>query len=237
MLLPFSGASETLNLPVFEILEDAHDNLRVALQWWLDARRWTDGLALLRALAPLWLWVGIPPDGRRWMESMLAALPTEASTVPAALHAQVLTLAGSIAQSQTDYSAERAHLDASVALWRTVDDPVGLAFALCQLAAGYVAQDDFEMAEELLCESLGLARAGGDTFILAEALSGRGRLEYARGQYEQAAAHQQESLALGRTMMRPNYHIYTVIRSWCRLRAPSRSSVRLTVLAICWQRR
>ena len=68
-LLPFSG--ETLSAPVFEILDDAHDNVRVALRFWLDAGRATDGLVLIRALGPLWMWRGVPVDGCRWIEAML----------------------------------------------------------------------------------------------------------------------------------------------------------------------
>jgi predicted ATPase len=49
-LLPFSGDSETLGSRIFDILDDAHDNVRVALQWWLDAGRPAEALTLVRAL-------------------------------------------------------------------------------------------------------------------------------------------------------------------------------------------
>jgi hypothetical protein len=48
-----------------ETLDAVHDNVRVALKWWLDARRTTEGLVLIRALGPLWAARGIPADGRR----------------------------------------------------------------------------------------------------------------------------------------------------------------------------
>ena len=102
-LLPFSGNREALATPVWETLEEIHDNVRGALTWWLDARRATEALVLLRALSQLWIGRGVPVDGLRWFEAVLdlAAATGEvdrdrvpdrpsAEMVPPALHAQAL---------------------------------------------------------------------------------------------------------------------------------------------------
>jgi hypothetical protein len=129
-LLPFTG--ETLEFPVFDILDDVHDNVRVALRWWLETRRASEGLVILRALYPFWLWHGIPVDGRRWMEAMLklAADSGDTSRVQAALRAQVLMFGWRVAQLQADYATARTLIEASVAMWRTLDDALGLAMAV-----------------------------------------------------------------------------------------------------------
>jgi predicted ATPase len=84
-LLPFSG--EKLTAPVFDILDDAHDNVQLASTWCVEMRHANDGLVLIRALAPLWMWVGLPVDGPRWMEAMLD-LTAKTSGVEPALYAR-----------------------------------------------------------------------------------------------------------------------------------------------------
>jgi predicted ATPase len=63
--------SASLNTGVLQIVEEAHDNVRVALRWCLDAQRASEGLDLIRALGSLWIMRGVPADGRRWLEAML----------------------------------------------------------------------------------------------------------------------------------------------------------------------
>jgi hypothetical protein len=127
---------------VFEILDNAQDNVQLALKSWLETRRTTEGLNLIRGLGPLWQWNGFPVDGRRWVEAMLelAASATDSPSVSAAEHAQALTFASTIAQLNGGDSARaRTFGEASVALWRRLDDPVGLAMALALLSGAHLA--------------------------------------------------------------------------------------------------
>jgi predicted ATPase len=131
-LLPFSG--ETLTAPVFDILDDAHDNVQLALKWWLDSRRATEGLVLIRALVPLWHWRAVRPGGLRWVEATLD-LAAETPGVPPALHAQALMFGGMLAQMQAGAARARAFLEASVKAWRTLGDRVGLAVVARQVGS------------------------------------------------------------------------------------------------------
>jgi hypothetical protein len=100
--LPF--ASETLSAPAFDILDEVHDNLRVALKWWLDTRHVSEGLVLTRALGPLWMWRGIPVDGCRWMKAVLklAAESEETPGFSRAVWAHALFFAGTATHMQGD---------------------------------------------------------------------------------------------------------------------------------------
>jgi hypothetical protein len=61
-VLPFSG--ETLSdTGLFQTLHDAHDNVQLALTWWLDTRRVTEGLMLIGALGTLWTGSASRPMG------------------------------------------------------------------------------------------------------------------------------------------------------------------------------
>jgi non-specific serine/threonine protein kinase len=207
-LLPFSG--ETLTTPVFGILDDINDNVQLALSWWLETGRANEGLQLIRALAPLWMWVGLPVDGPRWMKAMLD-LAANTFGVQPALYAQALTLGGIVAQMEADTVGSRTLLERSVALWRPLDDPVGLAMALANLGFDHVAAGEFGQAEAILSEALALARVGGEVFTLSHAYGDLSRLAYARQQYDQAAAYAHENLSLGRMIERASYRTFAVI--------------------------
>jgi non-specific serine/threonine protein kinase len=208
-LLPFSG--QTLSdTGLFQTLHDAHDNVQLALTWWLDTRRVTEGLMLIRALGTLWTWIGIPPDGLRSMMAMLEL--AQLVEVSPALHAQALFFAGNTALLQGDYATHRTLLEASVALWRTLDDQLGLSHGLCNLGLGYAARSEFEQAHELLSRSLALARNDGDPFSVCGPLMFLGMLSFAEAQYEPAAAYLREALAVTLTLNRASYRALTMIR-------------------------
>ncbi|HYW86812.1 MAG TPA: helix-turn-helix domain-containing protein, partial [Chloroflexota bacterium] len=206
-LLPYSG--ETLTAPVFGILDDAHDNVQFALRW-LEMCCATEGLQLLRALAPLWMWVGLPVDGPRWMKAMLD-LAANTPGVQPAMYAQALTLGGIVAQMEADAAKSRTLLEKSVALWRLLDDPVGLAMALANLGFDHAAVGEFAQAEAILCEGLALAKQGGEVFTHCHVYADLSRLAYARQQYAQAAAYAHENLSLGRSIERASYRTFAVI--------------------------
>jgi predicted ATPase len=158
-LLPFSGDGAALTTPVFEVLDSIHDNVRSALKWWLGVGRVTEALVLLRALCHLWIARGIPVDGRRWVAAVLdlaaATAPAHdggaprlpsARMIPPALHAQVLMFSAGIAEMQDDHEAARGAIHASIQLWRTLDDEVGLAQALNGLGFVLFRAGDFEAA-------------------------------------------------------------------------------------------
>jgi len=129
-LLSFSG--EMLTAPVFDTLDEAHDNIRIALRWWLDTRQASRRLVLLRALGPPWMWRGIAFDGRRWFEEVfdLAGSSRDEPGVGGPVHAHAVFFGGFIARKQGDYDTARALAEASVAMWRPLGDPGGLAQAL-----------------------------------------------------------------------------------------------------------
>jgi non-specific serine/threonine protein kinase len=209
-LLPFSG--ETLSArDFFQTLDDAHQNVQLALKWWLDTRRATEGLELIRALGPLWIWVGVPTDGLRWMEATLELADSVA--VPPALHAQALMATGPIALMQGDHERHSAVLEASVALWRTLGDPAGLSQALTPLGLGYAARHEFDGARAVLGESLELARSVGDGFLISGPLMFLGMIAYAEDHFQCAIAYLREALDASRSVDRASYRAITTIRS------------------------
>jgi hypothetical protein len=199
-LLPYSSTAHTLR--DFEIFDDAHDNVQVALRWMLDARRATEGLILVRALVPLWIWRGVPADGLQWLEAMLELADRESESVPPALRALTLFFGGIVAYMQGDVGRSRELLEMSVAVWRAIDDQVGLAFALASLGNTKAYAHEFAQAEFALTESLELARGSAYPFAICAALTGWGILGRVRGEPERATAFLRESLVVARTLER-----------------------------------
>jgi hypothetical protein len=105
----------------------------------------------LQALAAL------PPDSEPRVEALLWARLARANAIVPAL--------------QLRDAAERA-----VVLYRTVDDPGGLAHALRTLAQvlGWYFRDERELADSLACEAIEIARSVGDALLIADCLKTRG---------------------------------------------------------------
>jgi hypothetical protein len=122
-------------------------------------------------------------------------------------------LGGGIAQLQTDLLGAVPSLEASVAMWRALGDPVGLAHALATLAVNRIGCGEFGHAEAMLREGRAMAEAGGEPFTMSEVLTDLGILALMQKQYARAGAYLRESLAVGRTIDRPSYRTYAVVRA------------------------
>jgi predicted ATPase/DNA-binding SARP family transcriptional activator len=94
----------------------------------------------------------------------------------------------------------RAHalFEESFALYRQVDDPPGLAFALWADAHRARHENDYARARASAQESLELARQSGATAALARATGVLGAIALAQGDYAAAQPLLEESLALCR---------------------------------------
>jgi non-specific serine/threonine protein kinase len=215
--LKFSGDGAALTANVFEVLDGIHDNLGVALNWFIEARRPTEALTLLRALGPLWAARGVPPGSRRWVEAALdlAAQKNDAgrTRVPTALHASVLHFGATNAVTFGDIETARHHNSASIELWRTQGDDVGLAQALVNRSVLLCATREYEPAAVALKEALALARTGGKPFTVSMALSGLGTVARLQRRHDLAAAYLRESVAVARSVERASDCAYLLAAS------------------------
>ncbi len=110
-----------------------------------------------------------------------------------------LEMWGRIEYWQGKYTSSRDHVQESLALYRQVDDKVGVAQALNSLANVLCDLDaDYDQAQVLYEESLSIAREIGDQFGVAKALVNLGALMQELGAYEEAKRFYEESLTLYR---------------------------------------
>lgn len=113
--------------------------------------------------------------------------------------ALALEMWGRIEYWQGKYASSRDHFRESLAIYRQVDDQVGVAQALNSLANVLCdLEADYDQAQTLYEESLSIAREIGDQFGVAKALVNLGALMQELGAYEEAKRFYEESLALYR---------------------------------------
>jgi tetratricopeptide (TPR) repeat protein len=176
-----------------ERLVREHDNLRAALSGAVGAGAATKAQRLSGALWRFWHLHTHLTEGRRWLESVLA-MPG-AQEAPAALRAQALCGASTLAMEQGDFTDAEAKLEQAVPLLRQEGDRNGMMSALNLLALASRLRADHARARALHEESLALARSLGNAHAMAINLSNLGVIASDTGDYARAADLYAEALA------------------------------------------
>jgi predicted ATPase len=128
-------------------------------------------LRMVSALRPYWEWQGNLIDGRYWLQAVLdvPVNDTEKKTLLIA-RAKALSQASRLAflQDKKDQAVELA--ETSIALWRRLQDPHGLAAAL--LFRGWVARriGEYTAAKRLYQEGLNHISVEADPWLYAQLL-------------------------------------------------------------------
>ena len=163
-------------------LEQEHDNLRTAIEWFATGGRTEPCQRLVGVLDDFWGTRGHMAEGWRRLQGALAA-----DLRPTAARGRALLGAASLAVGRGDNAAARQLAEEALALHRGLGDTRGAAASLFVL--GHVAADggDFQTAATLAEESAGLYREAGQDFqvleadwLLGWALRGLGETERAR---------------------------------------------------------
>ncbi len=133
---------------------------------------------LAAALRPYWEWQGHLFEGRRWLDAVLALPLTEdAGRAVLAARAKALSEAARLVclQNEQDKAVELA--EASIALWRQLDDPQGLASAFLYRGWPATAQGDNELAKSVYEQGLQLLSPTDNVWLRAQLLFYMGAAE------------------------------------------------------------
>jgi non-specific serine/threonine protein kinase len=179
-------------------LERERDNLRAALEWALERGEADQALRLAAAVWRLWHVRENASEGREWLMRVLAAPGT---AMPTRARAEVLDGACEMTLNFLGADAAVARLgEECLAIYRSLGDRRGAAWALCHLAHHAGNAGDATRAEELAAEALELAREAGAPWVVAQALEALGASAMNRGDYPFARRRVEESLATFRTL-------------------------------------
>ncbi len=153
-----------------ERLKQEHDNLRAAMQWSMeqgeDRQRRDIAWRLAGALQSFWIDYGYVYEGQQFVERALG----RREGITTSVRAKALHAAGRLALVQGEYRQAEALCQESLALYRELHDPRGMASVLERL--GWIALwlGDAPLATTMLEESQALSRAAEDKVRLAYAL-------------------------------------------------------------------
>jgi predicted ATPase/DNA-binding winged helix-turn-helix (wHTH) protein len=162
-----------------------YNNLRAALSWIVIEREDTvAALCLTGALPWYWYFAGQFSEGRGWIKLALA-LP--GADVPTAARAKVLSGAARLAFYSGALDEAIALASESVALFRAVGDPPGLALALFHLGVPKILTHDREGGVACLKEAAKCFRELGDEWGTALAVTYHGvSLSFPAGSEDEA---------------------------------------------------
>ncbi len=142
-------------------------------------------LRLAAALRPCWEWQGYLIEGRYWLNAVLQ-IPLAQGAAPSVLaaRARALSEAARLVFLQNEKEQALALIEESLALWRQLDDPRGLAMAL--LHRGWVAHgmDEYEVAKQIYQQGLELISPEEDTWLYAQLLEQLGAAAGFTSDYE-----------------------------------------------------
>lgn len=187
------GADEAAR---FDRLEAEHEHLLAALRWFLDHADAEKALRLGAALYSFWHTRGYLPEGREWLQKVLAAPGGSAS-----VRARALYRAGMLAFRGGDETAARASFEESLKIARQVGDGQQIATALIGLGRLVaLRQGDYGAGHRLFEESLTLARELGDRQMEGRAIHCLAALARLEGNRDRATALYEQSLSLHREL-------------------------------------
>jgi len=171
-----------------------HENLRAALERFLDRGETERALGLAGALVVFWYVRGHYGEGRAWLDRGLA--DTSLSESPTL--AKAVWGAGVLGVLSGDQDRAPALLERALGIARRVADLSVAARCLVVLGLRAFFHDDVFEARALFEESIDAAREAGDSWCLADALGTLGSICPLQGDLDAAEAAGQEALSIAR---------------------------------------
>lgn len=196
--------------PRLKQIEAELANLRSAVRWAVESGQVAPAQQIASALPRYWEISGNFTEGRAWLDQALA-LDSE----PTEDRARALISLATLARRQGDFDRAVEAYEDGLAIFRTLEDPSGIATALNNL--GVVAQDrgDYGRARELLTEALTYFEGEDDQLRSAACLNNLGLVARRSGDLPEAKRLYERSLAL-----------------WTDLREPLRQALSLNNLGV-----
>jgi predicted ATPase/DNA-binding CsgD family transcriptional regulator len=175
-------------------LNREQENLRAALQWFIDRQEAHFALRLAGALYWYWLIRGYWAEEVHWLEAALQLPHAEEQTEA---RAKVLSAAGvmNFYMDKNSVTAQRL-LEESIAIYRNVENKSGLAKAFFFLGLAHKFRNDYDTAQSLMEQSAALCREIGERWTLAVVLNDMARVMRRKGDNVRARALLEECTQL-----------------------------------------
>lgn len=179
-------------------LESEHDNLRAAMEWWLERDIVSTAMRLAAALSRFWHIHGHYSEAQEQLQRVLAQ--SDAVKDDTAARATVLNALGFIYVAQGNDRAAHPWLEEALALSSAIQDQPNIAWSLHLLACVSLHQRDYAAARSFAERALERWRELGDTWSCANSLNYVGEAALLQGDDEEAQTRYEEAATLLRQL-------------------------------------
>ena len=146
-------------------------------------------LRLGAALRPSWEWQGSMIEGRYWLKAALdVPLEEHAEEMALAARAKALSEYARTVVLQNDQVSAKELVEASLAIWKRLNDARGMAAALLHCGWAAHGMGDYELAARAYQEGMELISPEEDTWLYAELLFHLGAAAGFMSDYERTRA-------------------------------------------------
>jgi predicted ATPase/DNA-binding CsgD family transcriptional regulator len=208
-------------------LEVEHDNMRIAIRWFIDHGQAEFALRMADALQWFWFVRGPYRETRAALEEVLAMA---GASEPTPLRASVLIGAGVAAQWNGDVCGGQALSEQALVIARTKNNLAVAAHALHSLALAAMVGRDFGLARTYAEEALSINRRIDNQFREAKMLTILGRLSWNAGDASDAQDFAEQALSIARACGSPWLTSEALLILGLALRDQGRFSIARTVL-------
>ncbi len=177
-------------------LEIEEENLRAALNWFMENDETESALRLAGSIWRYWQRQGNLGEGRHWLEAGLA----KGKDVSKEVRANALWATIWLAYHQGDYMRASELSAEYLPLAREINDPLNVRNALTGLGVTAVAQGHYDEGVAYLRESLEICRGIGKNWHLGTSLLNLGRTIMHVGDPQEAVLLLEEALAVYREL-------------------------------------
>jgi predicted ATPase len=154
-------------------------------------------LRLAAALRPYWEWRGYLVEGRNWLAAALnISLEKEAGRAILAARAKALSEASRLVCLQNEQIRAVELAEESIALWRQLDEPSGLAMALLHRGWAAHAIGEYERAKRAYLEGIQQISPTYDAWLYAQLLFHLAAADGFTFDFEQMSIHYAQSREL-----------------------------------------
>ena len=179
----------------FRMLTREVNNLRAAVQHWLEREAWPEAARLVWALWRFWWVRGLHREARAWMEALLARAP---ATLPLLHRAQAELTVGSMAWTSGELTMALEYCARAAAHGDEHDDRRLQGIALMMKGASMVNAGSGEAAEPVLEQGAALLASIGELWGVAFCISYRSLAQSQRAGLDEARASLSDALAIAR---------------------------------------
>jgi len=182
-------------------LAQEHDNLRAALNWWLEHAEQAHALAAAERALRLWwslsqFWFN-PSCYRKGYANVKRVLAVRAGMAEA-VQVKALVYAAAVLRSADEVEQAQALVQEALALARQTEDRPSIVFALLNLGGIVVLHDQYRVAQASFEEAAALAQQMGDAWNTGIAQKNLVDVLLILGEYERAQMLAEACLAIFR---------------------------------------